>query len=202
MVVAEELLPALWRYDLAELDTHGGPIYGVTADLHLAYFNDAWFRFAAANGGEPQISSEWQLGRSLLDCIPELLRRFYEEGYGSCLASGRAWQHDYECSSATHYRRFHQRVIALDAAAGLLMFNSLVVERTHDPVDRPACPPIVESYTNSDGLIIQCCVCRRVKFPDDQDRWDWVPEWVRGFPRHTSHGLCLPCFRYQYPHAR
>ena len=202
MIVAEELLPALWRFDLTELDTHGGPIYGVTADFRLGYLNETWFRFAAANGGEPRISNEWRLGRSVLDCIPDVLRPFYDEGYRYCLASGRAWQHEYECSSATNYRRFHQRVIALDDGVGLLMFNSLVVERAHDPVERPPRPPAVATYTNRDGLIIQCSTCRRVKFPDEADRWDWVPEWVRDFPRHTSHGLCTPCFRHQYPHAR
>lgn len=202
MPVADHFRAALWRYDLAELDRHGSPVYGVTSDYHLGYFNRTWFDFAAANDGEPEISNDWPLGRSLLDCIPTVLRAFYLDGYGTCLASGRAWQHRYECSSPTRYRLFHQRVVPLDEGAGLLMFNSLVVERAHDPVERAPLAPAVATYTNPDGLIIQCCVCRRVKFPDDLDRWDWIPEWVRNFPLHTSHGLCPPCFRHQYPLAR
>jgi hypothetical protein len=167
----------------------------------VAYFNQAWFDFAAANDGEPGISSGWTLGRSLLDCIPDVLRPFYTEGFDACRKLGRAWQHDYECSSPTRYRRFHQRVLALDEQAGLLLFNSLVVERAHDPAERKPSPPALTAYTNRDGLIIQCCTCRRVQFPDEPDRWDWVPDWVRDFPRNTSHGLCPPCFRQQYPLA-
>jgi hypothetical protein len=200
MLVAENFRAALWRYNLPELDQHGGSIYGVTADYRLAYFNRAWFDFAAANDGEPAISSGWTLGRCLLDCIPDVLRPFYTEGFDACRTLG-AWQHDYECSTPTRYRRFHQRVLALDGEAGFLVFNSLVVERAHDAAERKPYPPAVAAYTNRDGLIIQCCTCRRVKFPDEHDRWDWVPDWVRNFPRHTSHGLCPPCFRNQYPLA-
>lgn len=202
MLVAENFRAALWRFDLVELDRHGGSVYGVTADYRLGYFNQAWFDFAEANGGEPRISRDWTLGRCLLDCIPEPLRPFYGDGYGGCLASGRPWAHDYECSSPNQYRRFHQHVVALDEAAGLLIFNSLVVEEAHDPVARKPYPAAAATYTNEDGLIVQCSACRRVNFPGEADRWDWIPDWVRDFPLHTSHGFCPPCFRYHYPFAR
>lgn len=201
MLVAENFRAALWRYDLAELDLHAGSVYGLTADYRLAYFNQAWFDFAAANDGEPAISTSWALGRSWLDCVPAVLRAFYTGGFGACLTSGRAWQHDYECSTPDHYRRFHQRVIALDEGTGFVLFNSVLVERAHDPIARKPYPPAVATYTNQDGLIIQCSTCRRVKFPNEPDRWDWIPDWVRHFPLNTSHGLCPPCFRHQYPLA-
>lgn len=201
MLVAENLRAALWRYDLAELDDHGGAVYGLTSDYRLAYLNETWFRFAAANGGEPAISRDWGLGRSVLDCIPDVLRPFYADIYGTCLISGRDSQHDYECSSATRYRLFHQHVVALDESAGLLIFNSLVVERAHDPIQRKPRSAVITAYTNQDGLVIQCVVCRRVKYPDEPDRWDWIPDWVNEFPPCTSHGLCPPCYRQRYPLA-
>lgn len=198
MRIAEALRPAFRRWNLAELDAHAGAIYGVDRELRLACMNTAWFQFAAANSGEPRISTEWPIGRSILDCIPPAQRAFYASSYRASLDAEKPWMHEYECSSPSVYRRYHQIAYALDDRAGLLIVNSPVVECAHDAGKLPA-PTDHARYLDDDGLITQCSHCRRVRQASEGDRWDWIPAWATTFPRYTSHGLCTPCYRFHYP---
>ncbi|MEW6595283.1 MAG: hypothetical protein AB1413_10485 [Thermodesulfobacteriota bacterium] len=192
----EEFAARLGGFDLDELDRHDSAIYGVRSDFTLAYLNEAWFRFASDNHGEPRISSDWGLGRSLLNAIPTPLQTFYCEAYRRCLLSQKRWDHDYECSSSRQFRKFHQTAYPLGSDNGLLIVNSLTVEKPH-----PAAPLSVGTieYENEHGIIQQCCYCRRIKRCDTADCWDWVPKWVEHSHPRTSHGLCPVCYRYYYP---
>ena len=109
--------------------------------------------------------------------------------------------HDYECSSDTVYRRYHQIVYPIGGREGLLVVNSLVVERLNHPDRRPARAADELFYVDENGLIYQCAHCRRVKNVREGERWDWVPEWVKRCPECTSHVFCPTCFRHYYPIA-
>jgi len=197
-----EFPPLLADYDLDALEAHAGPIFGVLADYRLAYLNPGWFRFAQDNGGEPAISGDWPLGRSLLDCARGEVRRYIESMLGACLQSGEMWAHEYECSSASVHRLYHQVAYPLGARQGLLIVNSLVIECPQDPIARPPQPADASRYTDADGLITQCAHCRRVHNPEVPDRWDWVPDWVRQCPPNTSHTFCPTCLGFHYPLPR
>jgi len=188
----------LSSHNLDDLDAHSGPIYGIWTDFRLAYLNPAWFRFARRNGGETSVEPHWGLGRSILDAMPEQLRVFYRNAYQACLDSGRSWTQAYECSSDTQCRAFSQVAYPLGNAEGLLIAHSLIVEKAHDPVQRPACEPNETSYRDSHGLLHQCAHCRRVKNLQEEERWDWVPEWVRQIPARSSHTFCPPCFGHYF----
>lgn len=174
-------------------------MYGLWPDLSLAYANGAWSRFAGENGGEPAISTEWNLGRCALDAIAEPLRPFFAENYRRCLRELRPWEHAYECSSADLYRQFHMTVFPLGRAEGLLVVNSLRIETPHD---RVSVSPLEDRYRNPHGIITQCCHCRRVQRADDEPTWDWVPDWVQRFPKRTSHGICPACCGFYYCESR
>lgn len=173
--------------------------YGLWPDLRLAYANTAWSQFAAENGGEPAISTDWHLGRCVLDAIAEPLRPFFAKNYRRCLRESRPWEHTYECSSADLYRRFHMSVFPLRRAEGLLVVNSLRIESAHD---RNSLPPLENRYRNGGGIITQCCHCRRVQRADNETIWDWVSEWVERFPQRTSHGICPACCGFYYSESR
>jgi hypothetical protein len=89
-------------------------------------------------------------------------------------------------------------VYSLPEHAGLIVTNSLVVERAHDPDNREPHLGLVSTYVQGNGLIIQCAHCRRIQRPGAPDSWDWVPVWVESCPRNLGHGLCRPCFEYHY----
>ena len=191
----------LRKHNLKDLGVHSGTIYGVWADFRLSYLNPAWFRFARENGGEPKISEEWGLGRSILDCVAGEVKAFYERKWNACLDAHEAWSHDYECSSGSVYRRYQQISYPIGHRDGLLIVNSLVVERPHDLDRGPARAADESCYVDENGIILQCPGCRRVKNLLEPERWDWVSEWVNRCPKCTSHSFCPTCFRHYYPIA-
>ncbi|HVV98963.1 MAG TPA: hypothetical protein VHB77_01415 [Planctomycetaceae bacterium] len=188
-----EFLSLLEGFELRGLEQDPGTIFGLWPDLRLAYVNPAWTRFAAENGGEPDISRDWGLGASIASAIAEPLRPFFLECYGRCLAEARPWVHIYECSSPNLYRTFQMKAFPMRESRGILVVNALHVEM---PMHRVSQPPDEQRYRNEHGLIVQCAHCRRVHRLDG--RWDWVAEWVASPPPRTSHGICGVCVSYYY----
>lgn len=182
-------------YDLAQLDRHEGAIYAVSDDWRLRYFNEGWSRFANANGGATGLSQSEVLGASIFDAFsPSPVREFFEFHYLQCLAQGHMWAHDYECSSATEYRRFRMFVYPLKRQ-GLMVVNAKLIER---PQQRIAAHADAASYRDADGLVHQCAHCRRIRSVANHESWDWVPAWVERMPRRCSHGLCPTCLVFYY----
>jgi len=169
--------------------------YGIWQDFTIAYLSPGWYGFAAANGGEPEISSRWSLGANLLTGIHGPLRRFYESGFQRCLLQQRPWEHCYECSSAARYRWYQMMAYPLEAAAGLLIVHALRVERLQ-PSARPAAAARPEIYVDENGMLHQCSYCRRVRRAERPEVWDWVRQWAERAPSHTSHGICEACYGF------
>lgn len=190
----------LFRYHNYDfLEKHSEAIYGVWNDFRLAYLNPGWFRFAKENEGEPNISKEWGLGRSIMDCVAGEVKALYLEKLNACLKSNTVWSHEYECSSANVFRLYHQIVYPLPKQEGLLFVNSLVIERLHDPERRKEKGADESAYVDRNGFICQCAYCRRVKNFCYEERWDWVAEWVKRCPDNTSHTFCPSCFGHYFP---
>ncbi|MBK8164777.1 MAG: PAS domain-containing protein [bacterium] len=118
----------LTSFDLEALARLPDTIYGVDADLRLAMFNPAWFAFAAANGGLPDVARDWGLGRSVLDACPSVVRDFYARSLAAALRLDRHRDHEYECSSPGVRRRMRMSAYPLRDGAGLLVVNALIIE--------------------------------------------------------------------------
>lgn len=194
----------LTGFDLAAMDQHAGSVYGLWPDLSLAYLNQAWFRFASENNGEPAISAHWSLGAPYMAAIPEPLQPFYTDIFTTALTStpvptSRPLQHEYECSSASLYRRFLMTIYPVKNGAGLLVVNTLSAECPHEASDRPPHPANPEVYADQDGIVRQCTHCRRIQVAATPALWHWVPAWVEHCPPSTSHTLCNFCLDYYYP---
>jgi hypothetical protein len=182
-------------FDIDALEADLGTTYGLWPDLTLAYFNPAWLKFAHGNRGEPQISTLWPLGRCILDALADPIRQFFLENYQRCLKEQRPWVHFYECSSAQLYREAQMTAFPVGDGDGLLIVNSIRRELEHSRVAQAA---VDETYRSKEGIVTQCCHCRRVRRAGDHLVWDWVPDWVEVHPPKTSHGLCAPCLGYYY----
>ena len=185
-------------FALETLEAHPHPTYALSPELSLIYLNPAWFRFAEENAGEPAISTRFGIGTPVGAAIAAPLREFYSGAYQRALQTGEVWDHDYECSSADVYRRYHQTVYPLHDRGGLLVVNSLVQERPHNTETHAPSPPHEERYVGPQGLIIQCCHCRRVQRAAEPEIWDWVPAWVKRMPLRTTGGLCPLCYEYYW----
>lgn len=192
----------LKSFETESLESHHGAVLGLWSDFKLAYVNPAWFRFARENDGEPAITRRFGIGTFILDAIGDELRPFYEQALRRCSTREVPWEHEYECSSPYIYRRFHMTVYTLEKGRGLLEVHSAVMQRPHDPLERPPKDPSLVLYYDEYGQVLQCAHCRRVRAIGDKERWDWVPEWVANPPAKTSHGLCYICADYYYPGQR
>jgi hypothetical protein len=194
--LAPSFVPVLHPFTLASLEADPGTIIGLFSDLRIGYVNPAWVRFARDNGGEGVIV-RWPPGASIESALAGPLRGFIDRAFTAAAAGGPPFQDTYECSSATVERRFLMRIHKL--AAGFLVTHSLVVTRPHAG---PGEAPDEAMYRKPDGLVVQCCVCRRTRRSLPPYPWDWVPGFVTRLPPRTSHGLCETCVDHYYPTLR
>ncbi len=195
--------PLLAGFSEDALEWADGTIFGIDAQDRLAYLNPAYFRFAEANDGEPGISTRWGLGASVMEATPPVLRAAYRERFAAC--RGRAGsaepplQHEYECSSPSHLRRFAMTLYPLGRGEEILVVNSLRVEIPHPAAGARSATLATTDYANADEIVRQCAHCRRVENLRVAFRWDWVAEWVAQPPPTTSHVLCSTCLDHYYP---
>jgi hypothetical protein len=196
----ERLLAGFYRQPLDQGDD---VIYGVWSDLTLAYSNARWARFAVENNGA-DVLKRWTIGTSIRSAFGPELDLFYARGFGDALATGTIWQHTYTCPSSRQIRWFNMRALPL-GNEGLLVCHSLVSVRelAESRGRRPSAAP----YRDKDGMVTQCCHCRRVQVatalaaqPADPAQVDWhhVSAFIERAPPRTTHGLCPICFVYHF----
>ena len=190
----------LGGFDLETLEAHQGPVVGLWSDYRMAYLNPAWFAFARENDGEPEISRDWPLGRSMMDAVPEELKSFYRQAFEKCLDSGIPWHHNYECSSAEVLRRFHLTAYPLKQHGGLLIVHSLTKEIPHEDNRRQGLAFSAPQHLDHHGFVHQCANCRRVQnLKKGPDCWDWVPSLIETPYARTSHSICPICLAFYHP---
>lgn len=192
--VDPNFIDVLAPHDLATLDRDANVIFGIWADFRLAYMNPGWFHFAADNEGEPGISIRFPLGTDIRNAWPAELKGFWSDQFKRSLESGEIFEFDYECSAPMTYRLEHMIAYPLKDRAGLLVVNSLVVER---PIEE-ARVTLDESYFGPSGIVTQCVHCRRIKNLVQPKTWDWIPELVAKPDPNTSHALCERCMAHFY----
>jgi len=185
-------------FSLDQLNADPMTVYAVNPQYQLVFMNSAWNSFALANGAGPELLTEWTRGVCLLDALPEAVLGFYKKSYQKCMDSGQRWEHDYECSTATIYRKYHQVVYPLPGRSGLLIVNSLICEHQHPVTEDGPANSSGAIYLDKSGTVHQCCHCRRVQVQNKLERWDWVPAWVDKPFNPTSHGLCPTCLEHYY----
>jgi hypothetical protein len=193
---------------LDALDREEDVVYVLDAELTLHFFNLAWWRNALANGGE-RCLEDYGLGASARGVVSGVLRRFYDEAFGSVLVGGPPVDHSYSCPTASEHVLYRMRVVRLgptgrvDPAAGqtafLVVSNQLVhAKPAHDDTGTGA-----NVYVGREGLVVMCAHCRRCRRPASPGSadtvWDWVPAYVASPPGAVSHGLCPTCFAHHYP---
>lgn len=170
-------------------------IFALDSRFHIVYCNAAWDAFAAANGAA-HLQRPAPVGRFLFEFIRGPVSGFYEAAYRRVLETVKPWRHVYECSTATTFRRFAMQVLPMRRTQGLLVVNSLCVERPHEPPHALGAPL---EYRSPKGVVVMCSHCRRTRRAGGSEQWDWVPGHVERLPGNTSHGLCDLCLEYYYP---
>ncbi len=194
MKIAPDFLPSLSGCSLTQIEASSDVIFILDERFTLRGFNTAWENFAKENNGS-KVLEKFGIGCSVSETFPEPLKGFYVRLYQRALFTGRRIDSEYECSSDKIYRKFFQSIYPLQEKAGFLVYNHLEIEKPHE--ETPAV--FSAKHRNADGIIIQCCHCRCIKDHSQNDKWDWIPEFIREIPPQTSHGFCSRCAEFYYP---
>ncbi len=194
MALNREFLASLRQTGVDELFASDDVVYLLDRELRLQGWNGAWDEFALANDGAAVLES-FPLGTSVLQGMTEDVAAFYLERYREVLHTQRFFEHDFECPSPTTRRRYRQTAYPVGGGAGVVVTNHLMVA---EPITEVEETFRVHRHVNGDGLLIQCCHCRKVRDFSRDNKWDWVPLLLESPHPETSHGFCPPCFRYYY----
>lgn len=180
-------------FDFETLERDASCIYGIARDLTINYVNPAWHRFAQENGGRPDYDP---LGRHVTDAMHEPHKSYFNAVYTGLFESGQVWQHEYDCSSDSVCRMFHQTVYPLRNRSSLLVVHSLrlAMEEARQPGR-----DIWASYVEHTGMVTSCVHCKRVRDVRENEKWDYLPQ-RRQAAGQISHSLCQICYDYFYKH--
>ncbi|HVP67099.1 MAG TPA: hypothetical protein VMT17_07530 [Anaeromyxobacteraceae bacterium] len=191
------------------LDAEPGSACLLDAAGSILWVNQAWDRFAAANGGAPRALGAAVVGTPFLDHVAAGETRAW---HAEALDRARALSAPApvggvvlvgECNSEGQARLMASRFEPLRTPSGELLGLSAVytflrevpIGESYPPVDRDP-----EGYRGTGGLIRQCSCCRRVRDPR-ADAWDLVPSLVARVHPDASHGICPLCVELHYPTA-
>lgn len=169
----------------------------------ILFCNEAWDRFAVANGGAPGALAGAVVGRLWSSClVGTVVVQEFSTVLGRALA-GDALSVATECNTADVGRILMCQFQPVQAVPGApvrgvaIIYNvirSVPIAQLHEPH-----PPDDRLYIDARGLMHMCAVCRRVRRGDAPDhRWDFVPAYVEQPRKNTSHGFCGTCFGIKY----
>lgn len=179
-------------FETLEADLHS--IYAIDKNFRLIYFNKAYFNFALTNDGEPKLSRDYPVGSFLLDAIKGEVKELYLSKLTNVLSSGKSEQLLYECSSSNLYRQFMQKLYPLRNKEGVIIINSLHVEKPIE-IEKKI---LLDAYRQETNYINQCSNCRRTQSSVNTQVWDWVPDFITKMPEDISHTICPICFDYYW----
>ncbi|WP_028580928.1 hypothetical protein [Desulfogranum japonicum] len=169
-------------------------IYIVDSSIRLMAFNEAWIIFARKNDGE-NILSNYLLGTQVSEVGIKPIRKYILNGYMKALREKIPFVHDYECSSPQAYRVFHQTAYPIFDSSGLIITHHLIINKQHTEREID----FYSHFENDQKIVTQCANCRKIRDPQNDKTWFWVPELVERPLPNTSHGICDPCLDHYYP---
>nr|WP_320193297.1 hypothetical protein [uncultured Desulfobacter sp.] len=194
MIIDPEFEKQIAYMDLESIKNSKDIIYIVDAEMKLKAYNKAWETFALSNGGD-KIAQTFALGSNVIDVGEEPLKSFMKKKCREAIALNKMFGFNYECPSKQLSRVFRLNAYPLVDKKGLVMSHHLVKECPHTEKSLA----FSKQFVNSDGVIVQCMNCRKIKDPNSVDRWLWVPSLLDTGIVDISHGICSRCLDHYYP---
>ena len=167
-------------------------------DGRIVYCNPAWDAFARANGGDPGALGAVVTGmpwRTFVrgEEVAKALSTFLEVAL-----RGEATSFMSECNSDEVGRVIRNRfepVLSrgsgqtVGVAAVYDVVRSCPIGELHEPN-----PPQDELYRHREGMVHMCAFCRRVLRRGREQRWDFVPSYIRASAETVAQGYCNTCY--------
>lgn len=175
-------------------------LYVVDRHYTLVDFNDGYRAFAIANDGA-DILTRWPIGSNILSSIPDIIRNDIKRMYDQVLANNTIVEHEYDCHSPTVFRRFKMRILPF--MDGFVLHEHCLIESSELRGAYELTDSEVQSgYIDINGIVHQCCHCRRIQSNVDVNNWVWVVTLIErdnSFSSNISHSICPVCMLHYYP---
>lgn len=194
MHIVPEFAKAIAHMDLDFLCASKDVVCIVDRDLNLMGYNNAWVDFARNNNGENALS-KFPLRASISEAGEGLVRSYVLQGYERALRDHKPFEHQYECSSPEKFRIFHQTAYPIAGSKGLVITHHLLVEKDHQESEKS----FISRFENNHEILTQCANCRKVRDPQEESTWFWVPSLVHKQLPNISHSICTPCLDHYFP---
>lgn len=181
------------------------PVSSLSADANIVYAVDRSLAIVAFNAGyggndvgidAAAFLKRWGVGARVLDAMTPDLRPFYRQLFDRAFA-GEVIEHRYQCPLPDRYREFRMRLLPDPRRETVLVEHALALERDLPGLDLD--DAAIRARYQRDGVIVQCCHCRKTRRNVGEDVWDWVGALVAHPWPAVSHGLCPVCLDYYYP---
>lgn len=180
--------------DLTTIEESEDVIYIVDSAFTLKAYNNMWENFALDNNGE-EILRRYPLGSNVQDAFREPIKSYLIQAYTAALQDNTPFEQTYECSSPLEYRLYRQTAYPLVRSRGLVISNHLVRKSQL----REEIVAFSKQFIDNRGIITQCQNCRKIRDPQNEQRWLWVPSLVKNTLANTSHGICPQCLDHYFP---
>ena len=187
----------------AALDREPGIVLVLDAVGIIRFLNRAWSVSLKRDHAPKSCDPGEVLGRPYLDFVAGDLKVKMKQAFERAFAldpTDSVWVHG-ECNTAKLYRKLSTRITALEDPAtrlrdGFLVHSDLRIagplSDRYEPVELD-----VDAWRDTNGLIVQCGCCRRVREPGT-GRWAMGLELIERPVDGTSHGLCDLCLETFY----
>ena len=166
----------------------------VDSNMAIRAYNNAWMAFPKNNNAS-KVLAKFSIGSIITEAGVEPIKSYIQNGYYKALNENILFEFTYECSSDSVFRLFHQTAYPLLNAEGLVISHHLAKERKHTEKEHE----FNKQFFNQNGLITQCQNCRKIRDPENANRWLWVPSLVKSPIPKISHGICDRCLEHYYP---
>jgi hypothetical protein len=180
------------------LRTLTNTIYVVDKNYTIVDYNEGYKLFAIANEGE-DILEKWPIGSNILLSVPDIIRDFIKKMYDDVLHNNKTIEHEYDCHSPTVFRRFKMRILPLYDKFALNEHALIESSALSQPCELSD-SDIKSKFIDGNGIIHQCCHCRKIQSSSDLNNWQWVVSLIKRNSKYSgkvSHTICPVCmFHY------
>ena len=182
--------------DLRDLNN---TIYIVDRNYRLVDYNRGYERFARGNDGD-DILTRWPMGSNILSFLPAVIRGSIQRMYDDVMDKGKIIEDVYDCHSPDVFRRFRMRIFPfLNRFA--MHEHCLIATSPLTGGEDLSMEEVQSQYVDDNGIIHQCCHCRRTQSRIDINHWVWVTPLIarhNDFSPNISHTLCPVCLQHYY----
>ncbi|MEZ5278704.1 MAG: PAS domain-containing protein [Opitutaceae bacterium] len=192
--VDPEFRDHLLGYRLGRLGESLDSVYVLDRDFRIRGMNAAYRKAALRAGGRKWLR-RYGLGFPVLEAFMGFYAEHYRRIYHRCLEDGRPYGALYGGEAGRVYRWYRETIQPLHDRSGLLVTHHLLqtIRRSEASRFQP------EVHRSSDGLVLQCCHCQRVRNCLKSGLWEWLPDLALACPdSDISHGLCPRCVDAYY----